>query len=107
MTYRITSRTEKAGNRLVVMPEFCRSCRSFAAPAAISRHERQDHGRGVLWCCSGFGAEDLPGVGRCGWWDVGFRRIWRFGWKWNLEQTCRWSGKTPARLVFEQVQKVV
>ena len=37
--------------------------------------------------------------------DGGIRRIWGFGWKWNLEQTCRWSGKTPARLVFEQVQK--
>ena len=37
---------------LPIMPEFCRS---FAA-------QRQDHGRGVLWWDSGFGA--------------GIRRIW-------------------------------
>jgi len=44
----------------------------------------------------------VSGVG-----DDGIRRILGFGWKGNLEQTCRCSGKTPARLVFEQVQKVV
>ena len=36
----------------------------------------------------------------------GFRRIWVCVWKGNLEQTCRWSGKTPARLVFDEVQNL-
>ena len=47
---------------------------------------------------------DEAGVGVCRLRDGVFRRIWRLVWKWNLEQTCRWSGKTPASLVFDGVQ---
>jgi len=47
---------------------------------------------------------DVSCIGVSGVRDDGFRRIWGFGWKGNLEQTCRWSGKTPARLVFDEVQ---
>ena len=31
-------------------------------------------------------------------WDGGFRRIWGFVWKGNLEQNCRWSGNFAAKL---------
>ena len=51
--------------------------------------------------------EDGAGIAVWGLRDGDFRRIWGFGWKGNLEQTCRWSGNLAASLVFEQVQKVV
>ena len=46
----------------------------------------------------------MSGVDVSGVRDGGFRRIWRFGWKGNLEQTCRWSGNFAASLVFDGVQ---
>ena len=50
---------------------------------------------------------DVVSVGVIVAWDDGFRRNWGLGWKGNLEQTCRWSGKFAARFFFDEVQKVV
>ena len=46
---------------------------------------------------------DGMGIGGCGLCDGGFRRIWGFGWKGNLAQTCRWSGNFAARFFFDEV----
>ena len=77
------------GNFMPLMPEFCRSCREIAAGAARSWQACFMEGFGVKY-------GDVSGMGVFEVRDDVFRRILEFDWKENLEQTCRWSGKTPA-----------
>ena len=79
------------------LPPNCFYCRQIAA-------ERQDHDMGVLWRDFGVRRGDVSVMGVSGVGDDGIRMILGFGWKWNLEQTCRCSGNLAASLVFDEVQ---